>query len=161
MLVGFVASVLEFVFLQMMVIQVRWLVIGLLLMIIGMVVKSLARKKLVEAGFGSVKDTAYLQVVKGQQLVTDGLYRSIRHPIYTGAIIGMYGWVIMLSSLYGVLFVTIGFAGYLIRIGNEERMLVEAFGAVGNAEHSSVRVSIMWPQSKRSCRAGMQTVSRE
>ena len=128
MLAGFVASVLDFVLVQMMVIQIHWLVIGFLLLVIGTVVKTLPRKRLVEAGFGSAKSTAYLQIVKDQKLVTDGLYKHIRHPIYCGDILQKYGWVIMLASLYGLLFVTVGAACYLFRIRNEERMLVEAFG---------------------------------
>lgn len=128
MLIGSVAAVLDFVFLQMMVIQIHWLLIGFLVLVVGFVVKTQARKKLVAAGFASVKETAYLQIVKDQKLVTDGLYKHIRHPVYSGDVLQKYGWVIMLSSLYGALFVTIGLGCYLVRIRNEEKMLVEAFG---------------------------------
>jgi len=128
MLIGSVAAVLDLVFLQMMVIQIHWLLIGFLVLVAGFVVKTRARKRLVEAGFASVKETAYLKIVKDQKLVTDGLYKHIRHPVYSGDLLQKYGWVIMLSSLYGALFVTIGLGCYLVRIRNEEKMLVEAFG---------------------------------
>ena len=128
MFISFVVSVIDFVLLQMMVIQIHWFVIGLLLLAIGSVTKILPRKKLVEAGLGSALNTAYLQVVKDQRLVTDGFYKYIRHPIYSGDIMQKYGWVIMLSSLYGLVFVTIGLCGYLYRIRREEEMLVEVFG---------------------------------
>jgi len=128
MFISFVVSVLDFVLLQLMVIQIHWFFVGLLLLVIGSVTKILPRKKLVEAGLGSALNTAYLQVVKGQRLVTDGFYKYIRHPIYSGDIMQKYGWVIMLSSLYGLVFVTIGLCGYLYRIKREEEMLVEAFG---------------------------------
>jgi len=61
-------------------------------------------------------------------MVTDGYYKHIRHPIYLGEIARMFGWVITLSSLYGLLFMIIGSFFLLIRIEVEEKMLIEAFG---------------------------------
>jgi protein-S-isoprenylcysteine O-methyltransferase Ste14 len=70
------------------------------------------------------------RVVEGHTLIKDGVYRFVRHPIYTG----MFGmllatglataqWVPLLVA--SVLFV----AGTLIRVRIEERLLREAFGS--------------------------------
>lgn len=69
------------------------------------------------------------RVVKGHELIVEGPYRIVRHPIYTG-MMGMllatgfalsYWWVILLAL---VIFI----CGTLIRIRIEERLLKGEFG---------------------------------
>lgn len=125
---GFIVSIVDFVYIQMLVFQLVHVIIGIPILAFGGVMRFLPRRSLTKAGFKSIWKTVYLQIVKGHQLVTDGYYKHIRHPIYLGEIARMYGWVITLSSLYGLLFMTIGVAFLLIRIEIEEKMLTEAFG---------------------------------
>jgi protein-S-isoprenylcysteine O-methyltransferase Ste14 len=70
-----------------------------------------------------------IDVRAGQALVTEGIYRRIRHPIYTG----MWLWVIAQPLLIqnwiagwamGLLFLPL----YLTRVPREEAMMLEKFG---------------------------------
>jgi protein-S-isoprenylcysteine O-methyltransferase Ste14 len=70
-----------------------------------------------------------LQLKEGHKLVTTGIYRHLRHPMYSAFwLMGVAqafllpNWVAGLSGLvgFGVLF--------FLRIGPEERMMEEAFG---------------------------------
>jgi protein-S-isoprenylcysteine O-methyltransferase Ste14 len=128
LLIGFIASIIDFVYVRMMVFQVVWVIIGIPLLLFGGAIRFLPRRSLVKAGFGSIWKTPFLQIVEDHKLVTDGYYKHIRHPIYLGEIGRALGWAIILSSLYGLVFMTIGLAFLLIRIEIEEKMLIEAFG---------------------------------
>jgi protein-S-isoprenylcysteine O-methyltransferase Ste14 len=127
-LIGFIVSNVDFVYLQMHVFQLFNAIIGIPILAFGAVMRFLPRKSLSKAGFKSIWKTPYLQIVEDHRLVTDGYYKHIRHPIYLGEIARMFGWVITLSSLYGLLFMIIGSMFLLIRIEVEEKMLIEAFG---------------------------------
>ena len=128
LLIGFIASIIDFVYVRMMVFQVVWVIIGIPLLLFGGAIRFLPRRSLAKAGFGSIWKTPFLQIVEDHKLVTDGYYKHIRHPIYLGEIGRALGWAIILSSLYGLVFMTIGLAFLLIRIEIEEKMLIEAFG---------------------------------
>jgi protein-S-isoprenylcysteine O-methyltransferase Ste14 len=127
-LIGFIVSIVDFVYLQMLVFQLFNVIIGIPILAFGAVMRFLPRKSLSKAGFKSIWKTPYLQIVEDHRLVTDGYYKHIRHPIYLGEIARMFGWVITLSSLYGLLFMIMGSVFLLIRIEVEEKMLIEAFG---------------------------------
>jgi protein-S-isoprenylcysteine O-methyltransferase Ste14 len=80
-----------------------------------------------KARFRSLASTGRLQIVEGHRLVKDGLYRHIRHPMYLGEIIRDFGFVMIFSSLYGMLLVSAATVFLLFRIEIEEKMLIEAF----------------------------------
>jgi len=70
------------------------------------------------------------QIVEGHNLITDGPYRLVRNPIYSG----MFGMLIATglaaSRWYVLLVATLIFlVGAYIRIHAEERLLREAFGS--------------------------------
>lgn len=70
-----------------------------------------------------------LEVRKGHQLVTHGVYRSIRHPMY--AAIGLFGLAqgLMLPNwLAGWSALVTGAFMYFGRVPREERMLCDVFG---------------------------------
>jgi protein-S-isoprenylcysteine O-methyltransferase len=69
-----------------------------------------------------------LEIREGHQLVTSGLYKYIRHPIYTGVILGASSIPIYSSSLRGFLITILVIPLFMYRIGNEERMLIEEYG---------------------------------
>ncbi|UCD95926.1 MAG: isoprenylcysteine carboxylmethyltransferase family protein, partial [Candidatus Bathyarchaeota archaeon] len=81
-----------------------------------------------KAGFTSLASTARLQIVENHQLITDGFYQHIRHPLYLAETIRNFGFVLIFSSIYGVIFIAVGTIFLLLRIGIEEKMLVEEFG---------------------------------
>jgi protein-S-isoprenylcysteine O-methyltransferase Ste14 len=125
---GFAVAILDFVFLQNLTFQVYALA-GLCLLLIGGYLRFKARFELKKkAGFSSLASTARLQIVENHRLVTDGLYRHVRHPIYLAETLRNFGFVLILSSIYGTLFIAAGTILLLLRIRGEEKMLIEAFG---------------------------------
>jgi protein-S-isoprenylcysteine O-methyltransferase Ste14 len=68
-------------------------------------------------------------------LVRKGLYRWIRHPIYTGILLGMVGSAIVRGHLRCWLGVALVLAAFYFKARREERFLREEFGA-GFEEHS-------------------------
>ncbi len=70
-----------------------------------------------------------VQITDDHELIRDGIYRTLRHPSYTGLIFGFAGVVLMLQSTAAlVLFLLAGLPAYLYRIRIEESALVEQFG---------------------------------
>lgn len=69
-------------------------------------------------------------VQQHHQLITDGPYAYIRHPLYTGLLVAMTGTVLIagdVGSLLGFFF-AIGF--FALKAHREERILETEFGAV-------------------------------
>jgi len=73
--------------------------------------------------------TATARITRQQVLVENGPYALIRHPSYAGAIIVMTGVPVLLNNTVTffstVLLLTLA---YVIRIKNEEKVLVSIFG---------------------------------
>ena len=128
-LIGFGLTLYDFIVWQQLNFQFNvFAILGILSMIVGGVMRSLTRRSLSAAGFGSIWNTPRLKIVEGHTLVTDGYYKRIRHPIYTGEIFRNYCIPLLVSSFYGFLIMTIGIVVLLFRIRIEEKLLVEAFG---------------------------------
>lgn len=72
--------------------------------------------------------TFQVQTVQGQRVVDTGLYRRIRHPSYTGALICALGFTISYTNWLAPLTVLGLAAAYVVRIPHEERVLVEGLG---------------------------------
>ena len=64
----------------------------------------------------------------GHELVTDGIYRVIRHPSYLGMIILMLGWALAFRSGLGVILAALIVPPLLARIRSEETLLHSQFG---------------------------------
>jgi protein-S-isoprenylcysteine O-methyltransferase Ste14 len=69
-----------------------------------------------------------LVIREDHQLITHGVYRFTRHPIYLGAIMVSIGVPVYASSLYGLLVMSALILVLLNRIRIEERILTEEFG---------------------------------
>ena len=69
-----------------------------------------------------------LVIKEDHQLITHGIYRLIRHPMYLGVILVAIGVPICVSSLSGLLIMSVLILVFLIRIRIEERMLIDEFG---------------------------------
>lgn len=70
-----------------------------------------------------------LEVRKQHQLITHGVYRLVRHPMYLALFIYSAGQALVVPNWlvgpsYGVAMVLL----FALRVGPEERMLLEAFG---------------------------------
>ncbi len=96
---------------------------GIVLMAVGIVVRQWAI-----ATLGRFFST-HLRVVEGHRIVDVGLYRYVRHPSYTGALIIMLGVGLAGGSWEG-LAVILGISAliYGYRIHVEEKLLVGQFG---------------------------------
>ena len=97
----------------------------------GMLIAMIAGYALVFLGIGLFAQ-GWRQVYRARdkhQLVTDGLYRYVRHPQYTGLFVALFGeGVVHWPTLFSVgLFPVIVFAYYRLA-RSEERKMVEEFG---------------------------------
>jgi protein-S-isoprenylcysteine O-methyltransferase Ste14 len=68
---------------------------------------------------------ANITVEKGQELVSTGLYRFVRHPMYAGTLIMMIGIPLALGSWWGLAVLIPGVIGLVFRIRDEEKMLTQ------------------------------------
>ena len=69
------------------------------------------------------------EILPEQMLVTHGPYRYIRHPLYTAAFFWSAGLSLLLRSLWGIVVLIVIFVpAVLVRIREEEAMLIEEFG---------------------------------
>jgi len=77
---------------------------------------------------------------KAQSLVTSGIYRISRNPMYLGFLLVLIGWGVYLSNLSAFLLIP-AFVLYMNRfqIGPEERVLISKFGSTFHLYTSSVR----------------------
>lgn len=72
--------------------------------------------------------TFEIQTAPGQRVIDTGLYRLIRHPSYTGALICALGFTIAYGNWLAPLTVSVLALGCVIRIPAEERALVAGLG---------------------------------
>jgi protein-S-isoprenylcysteine O-methyltransferase Ste14 len=68
-------------------------------------------------------------IQKDHRLVTDGLFRIIRHPSYLGLIVSTLGWALTFRSVIGVLLAALMIPILIARIRAEEALLLSHFGA--------------------------------
>jgi len=97
--------------------------IGTTLMIMGGLLKILSRPRLGKYG------TPVLHTGKDHELITKGLYKYVRHPMYSGDILVLTGPFLVFGSILMLLVMLILFFNILcMRINLEEMMLKEVFG---------------------------------
>ena len=76
---------------------------------------------------------ATITVETGQRVVSSGVYKFVRHPMYVGNVIMMIGIPLALGSYWGLLFVIPGVVVLVVRIRDEESMLAQELA--GYAEY--------------------------
>jgi protein-S-isoprenylcysteine O-methyltransferase Ste14 len=69
----------------------------------------------------------FVAIQQGHELVTDGIYRYLRHPSYLGGLVALIGWVLVFRSSVGLLLAVGGLQLTLARIGTEEELLASEF----------------------------------
>jgi len=97
-------------------------IVGLALIVIGLTIQLVAQVTLWR--FYS----STLVIREDHQLITHGIYRLTRHPIYLGNIMFFIGVPVYVSSLYGLLTMSALIPVFLSRIRIEERLLTDEFG---------------------------------
>lgn len=89
------------------------------------------------------RNWSLVAAVKGDhELVTVGPYRWVRHPIYSGLMLGFIGTAVAIGQWRGVLAVALALIAILQRIVVEERLMRQQFGAVYDAYAQRVRALI-------------------
>lgn len=66
-------------------------------------------------------------VRRGHELVVRGPYRLVRHPIYTGILLAVAGSAIANGAIGWMLSWFVVFIGYAVKIGQEEKLMMETF----------------------------------
>jgi protein-S-isoprenylcysteine O-methyltransferase Ste14 len=66
-----------------------------------------------------------LQRERKQHVITTGVYGFVRHPLYLGCALMMFGAPLLVGSVYGLIISLIGLLVLAGRIIGEEKMLVE------------------------------------
>jgi protein-S-isoprenylcysteine O-methyltransferase Ste14 len=100
-------------------------IIGIIIMVIGGIILSISRYQLNRFTYGG----GSLSEEKEQNLLTEGIYKYIRHPIYFGGMIMTVGLELAFRSVIVLFIHTII---YLLifndRMKKEEAVLIEKFG---------------------------------
>ncbi len=65
---------------------------------------------------------------EGHELIRTGPYRNIRHPIYTGILLALFGTVVVTGELRGLLAVAIAWLSFYWKARREESFLSQEFG---------------------------------
>jgi protein-S-isoprenylcysteine O-methyltransferase Ste14 len=86
--------------------------------------------------------SAIVTLKQDHELVTTGPYALVRHPIYTGLLLGFLGWAIAVDRWRGPLAVAIVFVALLRKYRLEERWMRERFGAAYDAYRSRVKALV-------------------
>ena len=65
-----------------------------------------------------------IQTERQQRVITTGVYRFVRHPMYLGVVLMMFGAPLLLGSIWSLPIAVISFLVLIGRIIGEEKMLV-------------------------------------
>ena len=98
-------------------------VVGLLLTVAGIAFACWARHVLGRNWSSEV------QIKQDHQLIQAGPYRTVRHPIYTGLLLALLGTALKVGDWRGLLAVAIVAASFWFKLRQEERWLLQRFGA--------------------------------
>lgn len=68
----------------------------------------------------------------GHELVRTGPYRIVRHPIYTGLILALFGSALLRPQVRGLIAIVLLYVGFKMKSKIEERAMISTFGAQYN-----------------------------
>lgn len=97
--------------------------ISVLLVVSGLVLAVWARRHLADNWSGEVA------LKQGHELIETGPFRTIRHPIYAGVLLALFGTTLAIGQWRALLGFGLLVLSFLRRVWLEERWLTEAFGA--------------------------------
>jgi protein-S-isoprenylcysteine O-methyltransferase Ste14 len=86
--------------------------------------------------------SAAVSIKAGHQLVRTGPYAVVRHPIYTGLLLGIAGTAIAVGEVRGLLALGLAVASYWRKVRIEETWLLQQFGAAYEQYRREVRALI-------------------
>ena len=73
--------------------------------------------------------SATVQLKQDHELVVVGPYRWVRHPIYTGMLLGLLGTALVIGEWRGLLALALAAAAFWFKLRHEEAWMRERFGA--------------------------------
>jgi protein-S-isoprenylcysteine O-methyltransferase Ste14 len=112
--------------------EVQWL--GVAVMVAGLAFAVWARVHLGTNWSGTVT------LKEGHELIRTGPYRNVRHPIYTGILIGFLGSGIVNGQVRGLVAVGVIWLSFFIKARREESFLAQEFGPtfVEHTQHTGM-----------------------
>jgi protein-S-isoprenylcysteine O-methyltransferase Ste14 len=84
--------------------------------------------------------SVFLTIQKGHRLLTDNIYKYVRHPSYTGLLVRALGWTLVFRSLFGLAAWLPLLVFIVRRIRHEERVLESEF----TSEWEAYRLRTRW-----------------
>jgi protein-S-isoprenylcysteine O-methyltransferase Ste14 len=72
--------------------------------------------------------SASITLKESHELIRTGPYSRIRHPIYSGVILGLLGTALAIGERGALVAVGVLFASYFIKARSEESLLAREFG---------------------------------
>lgn len=97
-------------------------IIGLLISVSGAIIACTSRYILGKNWSLSV------QKKENHQLIIHGIYKMVRHPIYTGILLLFIGNAIIVGDYRAIIAVLIVFISLWLKLKKEEKLLIEIFG---------------------------------
>ena len=88
-------------------------------------------------------------IKEGHELIDTGPYALVRHPIYTGLLVAIFGSAMARGEWRGVLAVLIAWAALWRKLRVEERWMTERFGEQYEAYRRRVPALIPFPKWRR------------
>jgi len=105
---------------------------GILFFIFGMALCGIATRKIFEV-------VGLAGHAEPSRLVTEGTYGFVRHPIYSGLFMGMFGWSLIWGGVYSLLLTPILYLLFRLEAWLEEKLVVEKkFGEAYSAYRKKV-----------------------
>lgn len=95
--------------------------IGLILCFFGIIIMMRARQFLGKNWSGNV----ILQ--KEHLIIKDGPYKYVRHPMYSGDLLAMFGSAIIVGQIFGIVWTLFCASGLIMKIKKEEKLLAGKF----------------------------------
>ena len=71
--------------------------------------------------------SAVVTLKEEHELIERGPYQFVRHPIYTGILTMFCGTALLLGHLAGFIGILLMFASFWIKLGHEERLMLQKF----------------------------------
>lgn len=135
--------------------------IGICLAIIAFAIGVMTRREL----GGNWAHASDYQIKKKHELITTGVYRYIRHPIYTSISLFIVGCELVALSYLFLPLLLIVFAASYIQAKKEEKILLDHFGNTYKAYmmHSSMLLPYIFDktfcQSSKNCESALSASS--
>jgi len=95
--------------------------IGVVVTIVGLIIAIIARKTLADNWSSNI------ELKKNHKLITTGIYKYARHPIYTGISVMGFGAILTLQAVMPILFFISMFVFFLFKMNKEEALLTKHF----------------------------------